>query len=150
MRHLFQSLSSVLLASSFLCGCGPDVAAKRQEWERKAPDTYVVGVCGTGFNVPGCQLYAVENDRVVASEVQFASEQTWSPVASAAEPIGALFDAAEHPGDCDLSIEFDAVFSYPTEIYFDCGEEGDGERVACFAPNSLDLDACRDSTVWKP
>ena len=147
MRHLFQYL---LGGSVLLSGCGPDIDAKREQWEAKAPGSYVVSTCGTGFNLSAGSLYAVEDGRVLAVEQRIFPDGDWVPLPGAAEPIASLFDAADNPGDCDLSIDFDAAYSYPTELYFDCGEEGDGERVACFVPDSVDLEACRSATTWEP
>ncbi|MGC4087496.1 MAG: DUF6174 domain-containing protein [Polyangiaceae bacterium] len=140
----------VIVACSLLfaaCG-GTDIGAKRAEWLERAPDRYVVGVCPTGFSGSPCRVVAVDHGVVVAAESRVSEDQPWEPLVDAAEPIEALFSSAEHVGDsCDLRIEFDATYSYPTKTYFDCGEEGWGEQVMCFTADSVDLAACRDKTV---
>lgn len=143
-----QSLCTVAL---LFIACGePELDVKRAEWRDKAPDTYVVGVCDYGFELPECRITAVERGAVIAAESRLSDDEPWKPVEGAAEPIEELFRAAEHAGSCEVSIDYDDTYSFPSRISFDCGEEGSAKRVQCFNPNTLDLEACRTQTVRRP
>jgi hypothetical protein len=149
-RSALRHLSAFALALSLvLTGCGPDLVDERAEWHAKAPDAYVVGTCSTGFTLPACKLSAVEHGQVLQAEVETSADGSWAAIDKPSEPIEALFASAEGlSDDCELSIDFDDTFSYPTQVYFDCGAEGWGERVLCFTPGSVDLESCRGSTAW--
>jgi hypothetical protein len=142
-------LPTRLFACASLIACGPDIAEKRAEWRARAPDSYVVGVCSYGLGGGPCQLSAVQQGQVVEAEYWHSIERAWLPVAEPTEPIDALFDAIDDT-DCSLDVDFDTKYSYPREFWLNCGEEGYGETVECFAPDSLDLEACRSSTFFDP
>jgi len=120
--------------------------AQRALWQAKAPTTYVVKLCGYGFVAPGCSLQAVQDGRLVASESRFLPQDPWQPNETEAvpDPFESLFAQLDSPPDgCRTSYQLDPTYAYPSEVYFDCGEEGWGTRVSCFKPDTLNLDECR-------
>ena len=145
MRHL----PILLFASTALFACGPDIDEKRSEWRARAPETYVVGVCSYGLGGGPCWLSAVQQGSVIAAELKPSANQPWEPIAAPKEPIEQLFAAIDGV-DCDLDVEFDRRFSYPRDFWLNCGEEGYGETVECFVPDSIELEACRSSTFFDP
>ncbi|HET9955343.1 MAG TPA: DUF6174 domain-containing protein [Polyangiaceae bacterium] len=139
---------SVLCAISSGCGSDADVGVKRQQWLKKAPSSYVVGTCTTGFAIGACRLYAVQQGVVKAAEVKTPPDLMWKSSNDSQEPIARLFDSVERgQSGCKVSVDFDETFSYPAKVYFDCGQEGSGEEVRCFQADAVDLEVCRAQTV---
>ncbi|WP_437950133.1 hypothetical protein WME98_04465 [Sorangium sp. So ce296] len=136
---------------ALLSGCGDSDAERieqqRETWNDKHVASYVVETCETGFSA-GCRRVAVEDGQVVAAREKFPNDDSpWTDVddlTSVNEPIAWMFDAAEDsPEDCELSqLSFDPQFGFIREYFVSCGEEGSGERVTCFAPDTVDLAAC--------
>jgi hypothetical protein len=61
------------------------------------------------------------------------------------DPVEDLFDAAERAdgGDCSLTrISFDDDFGFVSNDHEDCGEEGGGQEVICFEPDTVDVTLC--------
>jgi hypothetical protein len=112
----------------------------RRDWEDKRPTQYVVKICGTGFDPPFCTLAAVNAGEVVAAEQRDLSGD-WAETTLDAEPLGALFDSAKVARVVELDPTYGYVSSY-TQVSI--GESG-GRAVRCFAPDTLDLEQCRDS-----
>ncbi|AUX34827.1 MULTISPECIES: hypothetical protein [Sorangium] len=136
---------------ALLSGCGDGDAERierqRETWNEKHVASYVVETCDTGFSA-GCRRVAVEDGQVVAAREKFPNDDSpWSDIDDLTivdEPIAWMFDRAEGtPDDCELSqLSFDAQFGFIREYYVSCGEEGSGERVTCFATDTVDLAAC--------
>jgi hypothetical protein len=139
-----------LLAVAILCvstGCGGDdnhsVDEHQSAWEAKRPAEYVIGVCGTGLS-RGCTLSAVANDQVVAARSKVGNDAwTDSEVTEGEDPVSALFRGARAKEDCDRTrLAFDERYGFVSDVYFDCGEEGYGTRVSCFAAGTTDFAEC--------
>ncbi|WP_437313788.1 hypothetical protein [Sorangium sp. So ce385] len=136
---------------ALLSGCGDGDAERierqRETWNEKHVASYVVEMCATGFSA-GCRRVAVEDGQVVAAREKFPNDNSpWSDIDDLTivdEPIAWMFDVAQSTSeDCELSeLSFDAEFGFIREYYVSCGEEGSGERVTCFAPDTVDLAAC--------
>ena len=145
MRRLFLLLGCVCS----VLGCSRDddsVVEKHQTvWESKRPAEYVIQVCGTGFS-GGCLVYAVSDQKVIAASSKLGDGAwTASDPQSHDEPVAGLFRGARAHDGCDRTrLAFDADFGFVTDVYFDCGEEGFGQKVSCFEPNSVDPTVCQD------
>ena len=124
------------------CGGSADVGEMREQWSDSAPERYVVKTCNTGFAARVCNISAVERQQPVLTEEQHA-QGTWTPVQPPVDLIGRLFDRAESATSCERSVTADSVYGYPSDVYFNCGEEGSGVEVACFAADTLELETCR-------
>jgi hypothetical protein len=133
-----------------LAGCGEEnFDQERERWRRERPDEYVIVVCETGLEV-GCTLEAVSGATIVTHA--FTLVESYGPddwvlsedYPRPGDPVEALFDRAEGAsGDCDLDrVSFDDEFGYVEDYYLDCGEEGGGRRVTCFAPDTVDITKC--------
>jgi hypothetical protein len=144
----------LLVGASLLCwACGDGDPAEqvdehRAQWLSKQPGTYVVEICGSGFE-QGCTLSAVSAGEVVAARASAPPKQSYEDVEPrAAEPIVALFDRVSRElrsENCDLkSLNFDAQFSYVSDFYCSWGEEGGGQAVKCFMPDTIDLNVCAE------
>jgi hypothetical protein len=76
-----------------------------------------------------------------------ADPSKWNDWSDPREPIAAMFDRAEASGsnkDCKVTkLSFDDTWEFVSEYFAECGEEGSGEVVTCFVPNSQDIDACK-------
>ena len=131
-----------------LCwGCSSDRAAEieeqRQAWLSKHPESYVVKICETGFLSGGCTLSAVSAGQVLAERSGPRQGALMDVTPNSAEPIDALFDRLLRESKCDFkALAFDPTYHYPSKYSCDYGEEGSGETVACFEPNTVDLAAC--------
>jgi hypothetical protein len=115
------------------------LASQRSQWEALAPTQYVLKICNTGFNTPGCTLAAVEAGVVMAAE-QRAFNGEWMATTLAAEPISGMFDAASSAFELELDDDYNYLSSYTQRNL----SESWGERVTCFVPDSADLEVCRD------
>jgi len=139
---------AVLIVSMLCGGCGnsaQEVEDHRQQWLATHPEAYVVEICGTGF-AGGCSLDAVSGGQVVAARSGFRGGVFKDVEPGSDEPITALFDRATraaHSDDCDLeSLEFDSKYFYVSNYYCRGDEEGSGETVKCFQPDTVDLALC--------
>ncbi|WP_437535032.1 hypothetical protein WME79_12430 [Sorangium sp. So ce726] len=151
-----RALGSLLMVSSLgLLACGdpdPDFEAKREQWASARPQEYVIQTRFTG--VAGSHmLYAVSADTIIAeytSIKRFAEPEDWEETGDSprvGDPVQALFDAAEGARRCDLrEIEFDPKYGFVSIYYHDCGEEGGGEEVPCFAPDTTDVAVCMNQS----
>lgn len=133
-----------------LAGCnGADFDDNRAKWRADRPAEYVIQICGTGFN-GGCTLAAVSGDTVVATAHSGIDaprgDWTFAEAPEQADPVEALFDRAERESDsCELrSVRFDDRYGYVADYYWDCGEEGSGEEVTCFQPDTSDVTRCAE------
>jgi hypothetical protein len=115
------------------------------EWQARAPERYVIRTCGYGAVPPSCTVEAVDDGRLVSRSNSSLSGEPWAsaPIDDGNEPVAALFDQAGRSIEgCSTSFELDPIYAYPSQIYFDCGEEGWGVRVTCFEPDTLDSSRC--------
>jgi len=151
MKHrgwLSLGVSLVLSACGGGAG-GPTQAVEdhREQWSSSHPQDYVIEICETGF-ARGCTLGSVSGGQVVAQRTGQAPGELSDTVPSSEEPVAALFarvDAAAGSKNCSVSrLTFDPNYGYVSEYYSDCGEEGSGEQVTCFKPDSLDLSSCAE------
>ena len=142
----------VLVGAALSCwGCGATTAEEieehRQEWLAKQPQAYVIEICGTGLDCC-CELSAVSAGEVTAARTAFRGQPFQDVAPGQVEPVNALFDravSAARADSCELSgLSFDATYSYVSQYSVDCGEEGGGEKVACFKPNTVDLSECAE------
>ena len=140
----------VLQLVTLLCwGCGGNSAQEvddhRQEWLANHPEEYVAEICGTGL-AGSCSLDAVSAGQVVAARSGFRGGVFKDVEPGSDEPITALFDRATRAArsdECDLkSLEFDSKYSYVSNYYCSGDEEGSGETVKCFQPDTVDLSLC--------
>ncbi|XXX76832.1 hypothetical protein WMF30_55200 [Sorangium sp. So ce134] len=146
-----RTLGLMVMGCWLLAGCGgPEFDENRAKWRADRPEEYVISICGTGFS-GGCTLAAVSGDTVVAAassglRTPSAGDWTFAETPEQADPVEALFDRAEIEGEsCELTrIDFDGRFGYVAEYYRDCGEEGSGEHVACFLPDTSDATRCTE------
>ena len=123
-------------------GAQPNVEA----WQARAPERYIISTCGIGFGIPSCSVEAVDEGRLVSRSTRFLPSEPWVTAAidDGIEPVASLFDQAGRSSDgCTTSFELDPVYAYPSQVYFDCGEEGWGVRVTCFEPDTLDSSRCQ-------
>jgi hypothetical protein len=144
MRNALAGLAAVLVAA----GCGGTEgdddcpSADPSLWAEREPTRYVFASCGTGLAPGACSITAVQNGRVVAS---YDADET--DAFEAPEPGNSLTlsDAFELGGcnGCDVRIRQNDQWGYVSEVYADCGAEGYGAEVTCFAPDTLDPAACR-------
>jgi hypothetical protein len=124
------------------CGAAGDpVAEHEMQWAESRPPTYVAEVCATGFAF-GCTRVAVTGEKVIAARRGEARDLQFVDPATIEEPMGRLFRAVRESRCTVKNVSFDERFGYVTEYYQDCGEEGDGEKVTCFVPASVDLAVC--------
>ncbi len=149
-----STVALVAFLLSCVAGCSSDdvdrreeLNAHRSEWKAKTPSKYVVVTCGTGFSPPSCVRAAVEDGSVRAAQTSTfrRTPLTEANPAEVKEPLGELFDQAQRFADgekCELRLDFDARYGFLSSYSADCGEEGEGRRVECFAPDTVDLGAC--------
>ena len=117
-----------------------------EQWRARAPERYVISTCGTGFGIPSCSVEVVDGGRLVSRSNRFLPSEPWAaaPIDDGIEPVASLFEQARRSIDgCTTSFQLDPVYAYPAQVYFDCGEEGFGVRVACFEPDTLDGSLCQ-------
>lgn len=147
---------ALVIACIGISGCSSDdtseplahLSAQLAEWHSKRPTQYVIVTCGTGFDPKFCVRAAIEGDDVKTAKTSGFSRTplTDANPADVKEPIGDLFEQARHALDneksCEVRLEFDPRYGYLSSYYSDCGEEGGGRAVECFAPGTLDLAAC--------
>jgi hypothetical protein len=129
-----------------LAGCSgagdTSIADHQAEWTASHPEQYVIEVRGTGF-VPGRTVAAVSGGHVVAARVGITSSLEQADPATIELPVEQLFRSASQNSGCKLAtLSFDEQYGYVTEYFWDCGEEGGGEKVTCFKPATIDLSAC--------
>lgn len=144
-----RTLGVMAMGCWLLAGCGgPDFDENRSKWRADRPEEYVISICGTGFE-GGCTLAAVSGDTVVATarsgtKAPSVGDWTFAEAPEQADPVEALFGRAALEGEgCELTrIDFDDRYGYVADYYWDCGEEGGGERVACFEPDTSDATRC--------
>jgi hypothetical protein len=136
-----------LLFGGICWGCGnqaQEVEDHRQEWFSKRPETFVVDICSGGLSIPSCRLSAVSGGKETTARVNVLNEASRDDAVLPDEPMAALFEraarAARSDGDCDFS--FDSQYGYVSHYSCSSGEDGDGESVACFKPDTVDLAAC--------
>jgi hypothetical protein len=118
----------------------------RSEWQARAPERYVISTCGYGAGVPSCSVEAVDEGRLISRSNRFLPGEPWAPapIDDGTDPVASLFDQAGRSIDgCSTSFELDPIYAYPSQIYFDCGQEGWGVRVTCFEPDTLDGSRCQ-------
>lgn len=122
------------------CGDEVDAGEIERDFRAHAPERYVVRSCGTGFARPSCTVSAVQGEEPVESVVIGVEGEVTAiePV----DPIARIIDWSADPDDCDVRVQTDPQHRYPAEVYFDCGDEGWGEQVTCFVPDSLELERC--------
>jgi hypothetical protein len=129
----------------FVVACGSSDPSKeelREDWQARAPERYVAKVCGTGFGPRLCRVSAVENHQPLETFGE-DFDHVWTRV-EPMDPIERMLDSlGEHPS-CDQRVETHRQYGFPTEVYFDCNEEGFGNEVTCFVPDTLDLRVCQD------
>jgi hypothetical protein len=122
---------------------GPD-SPQVALWRSSHPDNYVVSVCWTGF-LTGCTVFAVSDGSVVAAQTQTTSSTAGSPLdpREQDEPIEALFSQLSAMQECKTrDVAYDETYGFVRSYYLDCGEEGWGQKVPCFAAHTNDLSAC--------
>jgi hypothetical protein len=115
-----------------------------QLWLDTAPRQYVAKSCSTGFTQRMCAVSAVEAGPPVSTRVQVA-EGGWEDVDPASDVVGMMLsDAtrAERNG-CQRRVTQHETYAFPSQVYWDCGEEGWGSRLTCFAEGTLDLARCQ-------
>jgi hypothetical protein len=115
------------------------------EWQARAPERYVIRTCGYGAAPPACTVEVADEGRLVSRANRSWPDEPWAsaPIDDGNEPVASLFDEARRPIEgCTTSFELDPVYAYPSQIYFDCKEEGWGVRVSCFEPDTLDSSRC--------
>ncbi|WP_437812922.1 hypothetical protein [Sorangium sp. So ce1078] len=143
-----KTLGVVAMGYWLLTGCGgPDFDGNRAKWRTDRPEEYVISICGTGFASGDCTVAAVSGDTVVRSG-SGAPDRGWTfaEMPEQADPVEALFDRAElESDDCELThIEFDERYGYVTDYAMRCGQEGSGEEVTCFQPDTSDVTRCTE------
>jgi len=117
-----------------------------EAWQARAPEQYVIRTCGYGLGPPACSIAAVDQGQLVSRSNRFLPDEPWAtaPIDDGTDPVESLFDEAGRSIDgCTTSFELDPVYAYPSQIYFDCGEEGWGVRVTCFEPDTVDASRCQ-------
>jgi hypothetical protein len=129
----------------FVVACGssdPSEEELREDWQARAPERYVAKVCGTGFLPDLCRVSSVEN-HVPLETFGEDFDHVWSRV-EPLDPIERMLNSAGERTSCDRRIETHPQYGFPSEVYFDCNEEGYGNEITCFVPDSLDLSACQE------
>ncbi|WP_437967492.1 hypothetical protein WMF04_49455 [Sorangium sp. So ce260] len=143
-----KTLGVVAMGCWLLAGCGgPDFDGNRATWRADRPEEYVISICGTGFAGGDCTVAAVSGNTVVRSGIGApGGGWTFAETPEQADPVEALFDRAERQSDaCELTrIEFDERYGYVADFYVSCGEEGSGEQVSCFQPDTSDVTRCTE------
>lgn len=139
MRRTFVVLGG-LACWVVACGDGVDAGEIEREFRERAPEQYVVRSCAIGFSPRLCTVSSVQGAEPLESVVIGPQGEVTS--AEPTDPIARIIDGIADPDDCDVRVETDPQYRYPSEVYFDCGEEGWGERVTCFVPDSLELERC--------
>ncbi len=117
-----------------------------EKWNANAPSKYVLITQSTGF-AGGPRHLSVVDDGEVSDCFLEADETTCSPEpdANSSDPVTLLYEQAMLDTDAELkNIEIDEEYGYLVNYYLDGGEEGWGERVTCFIPDSVDPTACED------
>lgn len=121
-----------------------DETAFIQLWLDTAPQQYVAKSCSTGFTQRACTVSAVEAGQPVATRTQIA-EGGWEDVDPARDVVRMMLDAATREEDdgCQRRVTQHETYAFPSQVYWDCGEEGWGSRLTCFAEGTLDLSRCQ-------
>jgi hypothetical protein len=130
------------------CSAGDDGEAAlhsgRALWSEAEPDEYVVQTCTVGVEPPGCARVAVRDGEVVAAQDQvYAGGSGWEESMPDQSPVLWLFAQVEAGGDDECMIddvEYDETYGFVAS-YTSCGGAGTGQRVVCFEPATVALDA---------
>lgn len=141
MRVAHVSLLAALACGAESTGGDTDL---RQLWLETAPQQYVARVCSTGFIMRTCTVSAVDEGQAVATQAQLGGS-AWEEVQPAVDVVEGMLNAAERDAEegCQRRVTQHEAYAIPSLVYRDCGEEGWGIELSCFAADTLDLARCR-------
>lgn len=141
MRVAYLGVLAALACSGEATGDGADL---KQLWLETAPRQYVAKVCSTGFTMRTCSVSAVEEGQPVAEQAQ-EGDGVWEDEVPPSDVVAGMLNAATREADdgCEQRVTQHELYAFPARVYTDCGEEGWGIQVSCFAADTLDLSRCR-------
>lgn len=122
----------------------PDDTDWRQRWLETAPQQYVAKVCSTGFVMRTCSVSAVDAGQAVAARSRLG-DSDWEEREPPVDAMEGLLSAAERDTEesCERRVTRHETYDFPARVYTDCGEEGWGVALACFAEGTLELTRCQ-------
>jgi len=149
MKPLWTRGAALLMLAQGQLSCGgdDDLQNQRARWERSKPLRYVVQTCTMGIHPPGCVRAAIDDGEAVEAEEQvYAGGLGWERFEAPRDPIEDMFDAVRDGDvdDCDLEdVTYDRMLGFVESYALVCdGDILGGRSVACFEPDTLDLELC--------
>jgi hypothetical protein len=145
-------LGAAAFLLGLVAGCTSEIVQRRETgevlWAKRRPTQFVLVECKTGITV-GCTRTAVDGNNVIRQEFHLRPDGersvTWKPRAKleSVDPVTRAFEEARTTS-CDVKeLAIDDTYGYVREIYLECARlEGRGNKVTCFAPDTLDFAAC--------
>jgi hypothetical protein len=142
-RSVFIKTSFIGLLITCLAGCGESareqLGSERDAWEDVRPSRYRFDYTVTGF-APGGGPWRIKVNGAQVVSVSYAGSgnaPTPSLTAATAPTIETLFEQvsrAQEESAVEVTVSYDPEWHYPTEAYFDAGEEGSGFKASQLTP----------------
>jgi hypothetical protein len=149
MTRIWTSCAAflALISGQPACAGDEDDSDERARWESSKPARYVVQTCTMGLDPSGCVRAAIEDGEAVEAEDRvFAAGVGWEPVETPGDPIEDMFDEVRDGDvdDCKLDdVTYDRTLGFVESYALVCdGEILGGRWVACFEPDTVDLERC--------